>query len=147
MLGGLQTDEAREVIASMPTVTDLMPGAEPGRPRRQTLEKPEDIAAQLTTPMTPAQWRRRQILRAIEANPGASDRAIAQIAPCARPELLIAASYGAGNPAIQWGIPDRPNRRAPIMTATLNEDPDLCRVCIAENRDRRRSLRRLSAAV
>jgi hypothetical protein len=45
-------------------------------------QPPEDIAAQLTTPMTPAQRRKRQILRAIEANPGASDRKIAEIASC-----------------------------------------------------------------
>lgn len=45
-------------------------------------QPPEDIAAELTTPMTPAQRRKRQILRAIEANPGASDRKIAEIANC-----------------------------------------------------------------
>jgi hypothetical protein len=82
VLGGLQTDEAREVIASMPTVADLMPALSLEDLGVTRWQPPEDIAAQLTTPMTPAQRRKRQILRAIEANPGASDRRIAEIANC-----------------------------------------------------------------
>ena len=45
-------------------------------------QPPEDAATQLTTPLTPADRRRRRILRAIEANPTASDRKIAEITGC-----------------------------------------------------------------
>jgi hypothetical protein len=82
VLGGLQTDEARDIIASMPTVADLMPALSLQDLGVTRWQPPEDIAAQLITPMTPAQRRQRQIRRAIEANPGASDRAIAQTVNC-----------------------------------------------------------------
>jgi hypothetical protein len=42
----------------------------------------EDAAARLATPSTPADRKRRRILQAIERIPGASNRAIAQIAGC-----------------------------------------------------------------
>jgi hypothetical protein len=82
ILGGLESEQAREFLASMPTVEALMPklGIEDlGVTRWQA---PEDAAAQVTTPLTPAQRKARKIRRAIAANPGASDRKIAQIAGC-----------------------------------------------------------------
>ena len=82
VLGGLESEQAREVIASMPTVADLMPALTLEDLGVKHWQPPEDIAAQLTTPTTPAQRRRRQILRAIEANPTASNRAIAKLAGC-----------------------------------------------------------------
>ena len=45
-------------------------------------QTPEDAAAQLLTPLTPTDRKRRQILRAIEANPSASNRRIAELAGC-----------------------------------------------------------------
>ena len=41
-------------------------------------QPPEDAATQLTTPLTPADRRRRQIRRAIETTPDASDRKVAE---------------------------------------------------------------------
>ncbi len=82
VLGGLESDQAREVFESMPTVEQLMPPLSLDDLGVKRWQPPEDAAGQLTTPSTPADRRRRQILRAIEANPGASDRAISQIAGC-----------------------------------------------------------------
>ena len=45
-------------------------------------QPPEDAATQLTTPLTPAERRRRKIRRAIATNVGASDRKIAELAGC-----------------------------------------------------------------
>ena len=45
-------------------------------------QPPEDAATQLTTPLTPADRRRRQIRRAIETTPDASDRKVAEIPGC-----------------------------------------------------------------
>jgi regulator of protease activity HflC (stomatin/prohibitin superfamily) len=80
IVGALESSEARAALASLPTVEHLMPKLNLEDLGVVHWQPPEDIAAQLTTPMTTAQRRRRQILRAIEANPGASDRAIAKIA-------------------------------------------------------------------
>ncbi len=80
IVDGLQSDEARSVSASMPTVEALTPALTLEDLGVKRWQPPEDIAAQLTTPLTPAGRRRRRVLRAIEANPGASDRKIAAIA-------------------------------------------------------------------
>ena len=53
----------------MPTVQALMPPLSLEDLGVIRWQPPEDAAGQLTTPLTPAQRRRRQILRAIEANP------------------------------------------------------------------------------
>ena len=82
IVGALESAEAVAFANSMPTVEQLMPALQLEDLGVVRWQPPDDIAAQLTTPMTPAQRRRRQILRAIEANPGASDRAIAQLAGC-----------------------------------------------------------------
>jgi hypothetical protein len=82
ILDGLESAEARALFESMPTVESIMPpiGLEDlGVVRWQP---PEDAAAQLTTPLTPADKRRRQIRRVIEANPGLSDRKVAELAGC-----------------------------------------------------------------
>ena len=93
----------------MPTVADLMPALSLEDLGVKHWQPPEDIAAQLTTPMTPAQRRKRQILRAIEANPGASDRTIAQIAGCDHKTVATHRRGGTtwGNPRNRWGIPNR----------------------------------------
>jgi hypothetical protein len=67
---------------SMPSAEQLMPPLRLEDLGVVRWQPPEDAAAQLTTPQTPAAKRRRRILRAIEANPGASDRRIAEIAGC-----------------------------------------------------------------
>ena len=66
----------------MPTVEQLMPPLSLEDIGVIRWQPPEDAAAQLTTPLTPADRRRRRVLRAIEADPGASDRKIAAIAGC-----------------------------------------------------------------
>ena len=84
----------------MPTVADLMPALSLQDLGVTRWQPPEDIAAQLTTPMTPAQRRQRQIRRAIEANPGASDRKIAEIAHCDHKTVAAHRREGGEFPAI-----------------------------------------------
>jgi hypothetical protein len=82
VLSGLESSEARAIFDSLPTVEQLMPALDLDDLGVKRWQPPEDIAGRLTTPLTPAQRKRRQVLRAIEANPGASDRKIAQLANC-----------------------------------------------------------------
>jgi hypothetical protein len=79
IIGGLQTDEAKALAESVPTVEQLMPKLNIEDLGVKRWQPPEDAATQLTTPLTPAQRRRRQIRRAIEANPSASDREIGRL--------------------------------------------------------------------
>ena len=71
VLGGLEFDEARAILAAMPSPEKLMPVLNLDDLGVKRWQPPEDIATQLTTPLTPAQRRRRIVMRAIEANPGA----------------------------------------------------------------------------
>jgi hypothetical protein len=80
IVGALETAEAVAFANSMPTVEQLMPPLQLEDLGLVRWQPPDDIASQLTTPMTTAQRKRRRVLRAIEANPSASDRAIAKIA-------------------------------------------------------------------
>jgi hypothetical protein len=80
VLGGLQSSEARVVFESLPTVEDLMPALQLEDLGVTRWQPPADAAGQLTAPLTTAARRARIIARAIEAHPGASDRAIAKLA-------------------------------------------------------------------
>jgi hypothetical protein len=80
VLGGLETGEAKAFIESMPTVEQLMPALSLDDLGVKHWQPPDDAAAVLLTPSTTADRKRRKVLRAIEANPGASNRAIAEIA-------------------------------------------------------------------
>jgi hypothetical protein len=80
--GGLESAEAREFLSAMPTAEQLMPPLGLDDLGVVHWQPPTDAAAALLTPSTPADRRRRIILRAIEANPDASDRKIAEIAGC-----------------------------------------------------------------
>lgn len=82
VMGGLQSGEARAVFDSMPTVEQIMPALSLDDLGVVRWQPPDDAATQLTTPQTPADKRRRRVLRAIEANPGLSDRKVAEIAGC-----------------------------------------------------------------
>jgi len=73
VFGGLESSEARQFLAAMPIVEELMPPLSLENLGVTRWQPPEDAATQLTTPRTPADRRRRRILRAIEANPTASD--------------------------------------------------------------------------
>jgi hypothetical protein len=77
--GSLESDEARAVLAAMPAVEDLMPPLSLGDLGVTTWQPPEGAAAELLTPSTPADRRRRKVLRAIAAHPGASDREIGRL--------------------------------------------------------------------
>jgi hypothetical protein len=80
--GELQSGEAKAFLEAMPAVEQLMPALSIEDLGVVRWQPPEDAAAQLTTPRSPArpEKRHRRILRAIEANPGASDRKVAELA-------------------------------------------------------------------
>jgi hypothetical protein len=80
VLSGLQSGEAKTVFEALPSVEDLMPALQLEDLGVTRWQPPADAAAQLTTPLTTAERRHRIVARAIEANPGASDRAIAKLA-------------------------------------------------------------------
>jgi hypothetical protein len=80
LAGQLESTAALAFLASMPTVETLMPPLQIEDLGVVRWQPPEDAATQLTTPLTPADKRRRRVRRAIEANPGLSDRAIAKLA-------------------------------------------------------------------
>ena len=82
LVGGLETDEARALVGAMPTAEDLIPALGLRDIGVSGWQPPEDAAGQLLTPLTPADRKRRRVLRAIEANPAASDRRIAELAGC-----------------------------------------------------------------
>jgi hypothetical protein len=79
---GLESDEARAFLERMPTAEQLMPALGLDDLGVKGWQPPPDAASTLLAPSTTADRRRRKIRRAIEANPGKSDRAIAAIAGC-----------------------------------------------------------------
>jgi hypothetical protein len=78
--GGLESGEARAFVETMPTVEQIMPALSLDDLGVKHWQPPAGAAAALLTPSTPADRKRKAIRQAIEANPGASDRAIAQLA-------------------------------------------------------------------
>jgi hypothetical protein len=77
--GSLESDDARAFLDRMPTAEQLMPALSLDDLGVTTWQAPEGAAAELLTPSTPADRRRRKILRAIAAHPGASDREIGKL--------------------------------------------------------------------
>ncbi len=77
--GGLQSDQAKAFLDLMPTAEELMPALQIEDLGVARWQPPDDAATQLTTPLS-ATDRRRRIRRAIEADQGASNRKIAEIA-------------------------------------------------------------------
>jgi hypothetical protein len=77
--GSLESDEARAVLAAMPTAEQLMPPLSLDDLGVTTWQPPEGAAAELLEPSTTADRRRRKVLRAIAAHPGASDREIGRL--------------------------------------------------------------------
>ena len=69
LLGGLESSEARQFLAAMPTVQQLMPPLSLDDLGVTRWQPPEDAAAQLTTAMSATDRRRRQIRRAIQTTP------------------------------------------------------------------------------
>jgi len=82
LAGGLQSGEAQAFLAAMPTVDRLMPSLSLDDLGVRHWQPPTGAAGALLTPSTPADRRRKLVLRAIEAHPGASDREIARVAGC-----------------------------------------------------------------
>jgi hypothetical protein len=78
----LESDDARAFLEAMPTAEQLMPSLSLDDLGVKHWQPPEGAASALLSPSTPADRKRRQILRAIEANPDASDRKIAELAGC-----------------------------------------------------------------
>jgi hypothetical protein len=82
LLGGLDSAEARRLADTLPTVEQLMPALGLRDLGVKGWQPPEGAAGELLTPSTPADRKRRRILRAIEAHPDASDRKVAELAGC-----------------------------------------------------------------
>lgn len=78
--GSLESDEARAFLAAMPTVEQLMPSLSLDDLGVKHWQPPDGAASALLSPSTATDRKRRQVLRAIEANPHESDRGIARIA-------------------------------------------------------------------
>jgi hypothetical protein len=93
IMGGLDSDEAKTVLSQMPTPEGLMPAIGLDDLGVKGWQPPDDAAAQLTTPMTPADRKRHRVMRAIANNEGKSDRAVAAIAGC---DPKTVASYRRG---------------------------------------------------
>src|SRR5437773_421489 len=72
----LESDDARAFLEAMPTAEQLMPSLSLDDLGVRTWQPPEGAAAAALTPSTAADRRRRKVLRAIAANPAASDREI-----------------------------------------------------------------------
>jgi hypothetical protein len=83
---GLESDRARQFLASMPSADELMPrvdiGELDGKPERQPWSPDPRVTGQLLTPSDgrAREERRQAIERALLANPEGSDRAIARMA-------------------------------------------------------------------
>jgi hypothetical protein len=105
VLGGLRSDEAREFLASMPGPEQLMPPLSLDDLGVKRWQPPEDAAGQLTTPLTPAQRKQRQVRRAIEANPGVSDREIGRLTNVDHKTVAKARRDRGELPAISGEIP------------------------------------------
>ena len=104
VLGGLESDEAKAVVTQLPTAENLMPNLSLDDLGVRRWRPDEDAAYQLTAPRTTADRKRRRILRAIESNPGASDRKIAEIASVDH-KTVAAHRRDRGTPRSRWGIP------------------------------------------
>src|SRR5262249_1031893 len=76
---GLDSDEARELVGSLPTTEPLMPSISLADLGVTTWQAARDAAKELLAIPDGAGRRRNLILRAIAQNPGASDRKIAEI--------------------------------------------------------------------
>ena len=127
ILGGLESEEARELVASMPTPEQLMPPLSLDSIGVERWQPDEDAASKLTAPRTTADWRRRKILRAIAANPGASARAIAKEAGVDHKTVLAHLRSGESGEEIPTDTGELPIDGGEIPTDTgelPNEDVD-----------------------
>ena len=80
LAGGLESEEARRVPGGHADRRAAHAAAEPRRPRGGHWQPRRGRAGRLLATLTTADRRRRRVLRAIEANPGKSDREVARLA-------------------------------------------------------------------
>jgi hypothetical protein len=95
--GSFETSKAKTFLAMMPTAEGLMPPLSIEDLGVKRWQPTDDTATKLTTPLTPADRQRRQILRLIEGNPAASDHEIAQIAGLGDQTVAVHRSGRVGN--------------------------------------------------
>ena len=107
----LESEDAQAFLAQMPSAAELMPSLGLDDLGVKTWQPPEGIASKLVTPTTPADLRRRKVLRAIEAHPGASDREIGR--PRAWITKLSPATGGVGN--CPGAVGNSPPRTTAVM--------------------------------
>jgi hypothetical protein len=82
VVSGLESSDAIAFLERMPTAEQLMPSLSLDDLGVKHWQPPVGLAGALLSPSSLAGRKRKIILRAIEANPGASDRKIAEIAGC-----------------------------------------------------------------
>ena len=98
---GLESAEAVVFLDRMPTAEQLMPALSLDDLGVKRWQPAADAASVLLTPSTPADRKRKAVLRAIEQNPGLSNRAIAAIAKC--DHTTVAKYRSGGGQAIESG--------------------------------------------
>ena len=91
VLGGLESSHAREFMASMPTVEQLMPALSLEDLGVVRWQPPEGAAAQLTTPLSASARRHRLIRRVIVADPNMGDHEVAEMVGDCDHETVAAA--------------------------------------------------------
>jgi hypothetical protein len=79
IVGGLESDEARDLVGTLPTAEQLIPPLSLSDLGIRTWQPSRDAAKELLAAPTGADRRRTLVMRALAANPGASDRQIAKI--------------------------------------------------------------------
>jgi hypothetical protein len=79
LLEGMDSDQARALAESMPSVAEIMPNIGLDDIGVKHWQVDDDAAARLMEGRSTADWRNRKIDKALEANPGASARAIARV--------------------------------------------------------------------
>jgi len=79
IVGGLESDDAKALVDSLPNAEALMPPLSLRDLGVKTWQPARDAARELLDAPTGADRRRKLIARAIEQNPEASDRRIAQV--------------------------------------------------------------------
>lgn len=100
---GLESAEAVAFLDAMPTAEQLLPSIGLDDIGVSRWQPATGTAAALLTPSTPADRKRKAVLRALATHPDASDRKIAEIAGC---DHKTVAKYRAGEfPALAGEIP------------------------------------------
>lgn len=77
--GSLDSNEARAILGRLPTPDEMMPSLSLDDLGVKGYQPSEGAAAALLTPSTTTDLKRRKVFRAIENNPGASNRSIGEL--------------------------------------------------------------------